>query len=273
VIGLHFFAPAHIMRLVEVVRGARTSPEALATALSLAKRIGKVAVVARNCDGFIGNRIYAAYRRHAEYLVEDGARPDEVDAALEAWGFAMGPFAVGDLSGLDIAFAMRRRRDATRDAGERYVAIPDRLVEAGRLGRKTGAGWYRYDADGSKADDPMVTNVIETERVLKSVVPQSFSADAICRRLLAVMANEGAKELAEGVALRASDIDLAFVHGYGFPRYKGGPMWTADRMGLASVLAEVEAAHAVGGAGSEPAPLLVELARSGRRFSDLSPPT
>jgi 3-hydroxyacyl-CoA dehydrogenase len=271
VIGLHFFAPAHVMKLLEVVRGAATAPDAVATALALAKRIGKQPVVARNGDGFIGNRIFAIYRRHAEYLMEDGAAPAEIDAALEAYGFAMGIFAVSDLSGLDIALAMRRRRDATRSPDERYVDIADRLCAAGRLGRKTNAGWYAYDTDGRKRSDPAVAAVIDAARAEKGITPRSFTAAEIQRRLLAVMANEGAKVLADGTALRASDIDLAFVHGYGFPRLKGGPMWAADRIGLTAILAEVEAAHAAGGAGSEPAPLLVDLVRRGATLSDWRP--
>ncbi|WP_283740099.1 3-hydroxyacyl-CoA dehydrogenase NAD-binding domain-containing protein [Chelatococcus albus] len=267
VIGLHFFSPAHIMKLLEVVRGARTAPDVVATVLRFAKKIGKRPVVAGNCDGFIGNRIYAVYRRHAEYLVEDGASPEEVDAALEAYGFAMGIFAVSDLSGLDIAFAMRQRRAATRDPAERYVSIPDMLCEAGRLGRKTGAGWYAYDAAGKKAVDPVTTGIIARARAAKGIVPRRFTAEEIEQRLVAVMANEGAKVLAEGIALRASDIDLAFVDGYGFPRLRGGPMWAADQTGLARVLREVEAAHAAGGAGSEPSPLLVDLARRGETFA------
>ncbi|MFG1346234.1 3-hydroxyacyl-CoA dehydrogenase NAD-binding domain-containing protein [Xanthobacter autotrophicus DSM 431] len=267
VVGLHFFAPANVMKLLEVVRAARTAPDVLATALALGRRMGKQAIVAGNCDGFIGNRIYAVYRRHAEYLVEDGAAPEEVDAALEAYGFAMGIFSVSDMSGLDIAYAMRQRRAATRDPNERYVAIADRLVEQGRLGRKTGAGWYAYDAAGTKSADPVVAEIIAVARTEKGIAPRAFSAPDIQRRLLAVMANEGAKALAEGIALRASDIDLAFVNGYGFPRLKGGPMWAADAMGLTEVLREVEAAHQAGGAGSEPAPLLVELVRKGCTFA------
>ncbi|QRG09365.1 enoyl-CoA hydratase/isomerase family protein [Xanthobacter dioxanivorans] len=267
VVGLHFFAPANIMKLLEVVKAARTAPDVLATALALGKKMGKQAIVAGNCDGFIGNRIYALYRRHAEVLVEDGASPQDVDAALEAYGFAMGLFAVSDMSGLDIAYAMRKRRAATRDPGERYVDIADRLVEAGRLGRKTGAGWYAYDAAGNRAPDPLVTQVIEQARAAKGITPRSFTAEQIQRRLLAVMASEGAKVLAEGIALRASDIDLAFVNGYGFPRIKGGPMWAADAMGLKAVLREMESAHAAAGAGSEPAPLLVELATHGGTFA------
>ncbi len=263
VLGLHFFAPANLMRLLEIVRAAHTAPDALATALALAARLKKQPVVAGVCDGFIGNRIYATYRRHVEYLLEDGAMPEDVDAALEAFGFAMGPFTVFDLSGLDIAHAMRRRRDATRDPGERYVHIADRLVEAGRLGRKTGAGWYGYDAEGKKSVDPATAAIIVAERARKGLIAHAFSAADIQRRVLAVMANEGAKALAEGIALRASDIDVALVNGYGFPRAHGGPMYAADRRGLPALLADLDEAHRVGGVGSEPAPLLVELAKSG----------
>ena len=263
VLGLHFFAPANLMRLLEIVRAAQTAPDALVTALTLAARLKKQPVVAGVCDGFIGNRIYAAYRRHVEYLLEDGAMPEDVDAALEAFGFAMGPFAVFDLSGLDIAHAMRRRRDATRDPGERYVHIADRLVEAGRLGRKTGAGWYAYDAEGKKSVDPATAAIIMDERARKGFTAHPVSAEDIRRRVLAVMANEGAKALADGIALRASDIDVALVNGYGFPRAHGGPMYAADRRGLPALLADLDEAHRVGGVGSEPAPLLVALARSG----------
>ncbi|WP_024280566.1 FAD-dependent oxidoreductase [Xanthobacter sp. 126] len=268
VVGLHFFAPANIMKLLEVVKATRTAPEALATALALAKRMGKQPVVAGNCDGFIGNRIYAVYRRHAEYLVEDGASPEQVDAALEAFGFAMGIFAVSDMSGLDIAYAMRKRRAATRDPNERYVSIADTLVETGRLGRKTNGGWYAYDAAGNRTPDPAVTQIIAEARAAKGIQPRAFTQEQIHLRLLAVMANEGAKELAEGIALRPSDIDLAFVNGYGFPRLKGGPMHAGDALGLAAILTEIKAAHKTGGAGSEPAELLAQLAREGRTFTD-----
>ncbi|UJX43979.1 3-hydroxyacyl-CoA dehydrogenase NAD-binding domain-containing protein [Xanthobacter sp. YC-JY1] len=268
VVGLHFFAPANIMKLLEVVKATRTAPDVLATALALAKKMGKQPVVAGNCDGFIGNRIYAVYRCHAEYLVEDGASPEQVDAALEAFGFAMGIFAVSDMSGLDIAYAMRKRRAATRDPNERYVAIADALVEAGRLGRKTNGGWYAYDANGNRTPDPAVTLIITQARAANGIQPKSFTPEEIQLRLLAVIANEGAKALAEGIALRPSDIDLTFVNGYGFPRLKGGPMHAADALGLPTILTEIEAAHATGGAGSDPAPLLAELVREGKTFAD-----
>jgi 3-hydroxyacyl-CoA dehydrogenase len=266
VIGLHFFSPAHVMKLLEIVAARETAPDVVATAFALAKRLRKQPVLAGNCDGFIGNRIYAVYRRHTEYLLEDGAMPEEIDAAMEAYGFAMGIFAVSDLSGLDIAHAMRQRRAATRDPGERYVAIADRLCEAGRLGRKTGRGWYSYET-GVRQPDPAVRDLILEERGRGHIAQRKFSAEDIQNRLLAVMANEGAKLLAEGIALRASDIDVAFTNGYGFPRSRGGPMFAADRRGAPELLRDMEKAHTAGGAGSEPAPLLIDIARHGGSFA------
>jgi 3-hydroxyacyl-CoA dehydrogenase len=228
VVGLHFFAPANVMRLLEIVRAAKTAPDVLATALVFAKKIGKLPVVAGNGEGFIGNRIFSAYRREAEYLVEDGAEPEEVDAALESYGFAMGIFAVSDLSGLDIAWAQRKRRAASRGPCERYVAIADRLCEMGRLGRKTGAGWYRYDETGKRQPDPAVADLIAAERASKSIMPRGFTPREIQQRLLAAMTEEGKKVLAEGIAQRPGDIDVVFANGYGFPRHKGGPMFVAS---------------------------------------------
>lgn len=268
VIGLHFFFPAHVMRLVEVVRGARTAPDVLASGIEIARRIGKLPVVAQVCDGFIGNRIYALYRRHAEYLALDGAAPEAIDRAVENYGFAMGPFAVADLSGLDIAWAMRKRRASTREPNERYVEVPDRLCELGRFGRKSGRGWYRYSEGSSqRVVDPEVAALFQAERAAKGIEARNFTDDEIVRRLLAVMVNEGANVLSEGIALRPSDINLVFVHGYGFPATKGGPMFAADLRGLREVVKEVEIAATVGGAGSEPAPLLRELADRGSTFA------
>jgi 3-hydroxyacyl-CoA dehydrogenase len=220
------------------------------------------------CDGFIGNRIFAVYRRHAEYLALDGVPIEAIDRAVENYGFAMGPFAVSDLAGLDIAWAMRKRRAATRSPDERYVEVADRLCEQGRFGRKTGRGWYLYpEGGGKRVPDPEVQALFDAERTETGIAPQRFSEDQIVRRLLAAMANEGAKVLAEGIALRAGDIDLVFVNGYGFPADRGGPMFAADLRGLREVLADVEDAARVGGAGSEPAPLLAELAASGSNFA------
>lgn len=226
VLGLHFFSPANIMRLVEVVQCASTEPEVLATGFAVAKRMRKLPILSGVTEGFIGNRIFSAYRRAAEFLVEDGAEPDEIDAAMEGFGLAMGPFAVFDMAGLEIAWARRKRQAATRDPAERYVDIADRLCEAGRFGRKTGRGWYAYGS-GSKVVDPEVTAIIATARAEKSITPHSFAPEDIVARLLAAMADEGNKLLAEGITGRAGDIDLVMINGYGFPAHRGGPMFQA----------------------------------------------
>jgi 3-hydroxyacyl-CoA dehydrogenase len=267
VIGLHFFSPANVMRLLEVVRGAKTAPDVLATGLEVARRIGKLPIVAGVCDGFIGNRIFSMYRRHAEYLMLDGASATQIDRAMEDFGFAMGPFAVSDLAGLDIAWAMRKRRAATRHPDERYVNVADRLCEQGNFGRKTGRGWYIYEKGAKPVPNPDVARLLEQERAKQSIQPREFTDAGIVQRLIAVMANEGAKVLAEGIALRSSDIDLVFANGYGFPSTKGGPMYTADRIGLKNILREAEATARAGGAGSETAPLLADLAAKGGSFS------
>ncbi|MCK3777145.1 3-hydroxyacyl-CoA dehydrogenase NAD-binding domain-containing protein [Ensifer sesbaniae] len=228
VVGLHFFSPANVMRLVEVVDCARTAPGVLATALAFVKRLGKLPIVCGVTEGFIGNRIFSAYRREAEFMLEDGALPQEIDAALEAYGFPMGIFAVNDMAGLEIAWARRKRQAATRDPAARYVEIADRLCEAGRLGRKSGRGWYAYP-DGERTADPEVTAVIEAARAVKNITPRDFTADEIMSRLLKAMADEGTALLAEGIAARPGDIDLVLINGYGFPAHKGGPMFAAEQ--------------------------------------------
>ncbi|MGG6897352.1 MULTISPECIES: 3-hydroxyacyl-CoA dehydrogenase NAD-binding domain-containing protein [Rhizobium] len=228
VVGLHFFSPAHIMRLLEVVNCKQTAPDVLASALALAKRLGKLPIVSGVTEGFIGNSIFSAYRREAEYMLEDGASPQEIDAALEAFGFPMGPFAVFDMAGLEIAWARRKRQAATRDPSERYVVIPDRLCEAGRFGQKTGRGWYAYP-DGKKTIDPDVAAMIDAARAEKGIVPKKFTAEEIVARLLKAMTDEGNALLSRGIAARASDIDLVMINGYGFPSSKGGPMFAAGR--------------------------------------------
>jgi len=268
VVGMHFFSPAHVMRLMEVVNAARTAPDVLATALAVAKKLRKLAVVTGVCEGFIGNRILLAYRKQCEYMLEDGALPQEVDAAMETFGLPMGPFAVSDLAGLDIAWARRKRLAPTRDPRERYVAVADTLCEQGRLGQKTSAGWYRY-VGGKRTVDPEVTALVEAASRDKGIARRSIDAAEIRARVLAAMVNEGAKVLAEGIALRASDIDLVMINGYGYPAWRGGPMFEADRMGLDTILAEVRRMNERDGLGWEPAPLLVELAQSGKRFADL----
>jgi 3-hydroxyacyl-CoA dehydrogenase len=237
VLGLHFFSPANVMKLLEVVRGAHTGPDVLATGMALGKTLKKLPVLCGNAFGFIGNRIYNAYRTQCEFMLEDGAWPEDVDQALTGMGFAMGPFAVADLSGLDIAWRMRKAQAATRDPRERYVSILDKLCEQGRLGRKTGAGYYTYtNGKAATTTDATVRGIIEAASVARGIARQPLSAEQICRRALLAMANEAALLFAEGVAARASDIDVVLVQGYGFPRWEGGPVfWAAqqDRATLA----------------------------------------
>ncbi|MGH6809725.1 MAG: 3-hydroxyacyl-CoA dehydrogenase NAD-binding domain-containing protein [Ensifer adhaerens] len=228
VVGLHFFSPANVMRLVEVVDCTKTSPDVLASVLAFVKRLGKLPVVCGVTEGFIGNRIFSAYRREAEFMLEDGALPQEIDAALEAYGFPMGIFAVNDMAGLEIAWARRKRQAATRDTAARYVEIADRLCEAGRLGRKSGHGWYAYP-DGERTIDPEVTAVIEAARAATNITPRSFTPSEIMSRLLKAMVDEGTALIAEEIAARAGDIDLVMINGYGFPPHKGGPMFAAQQ--------------------------------------------
>jgi len=252
VVGLHFFSPANVMRLLEVVRGGKTAPEVLATGLDVARRLRKLPVVTANAFGFVGNRIYSAYRRQCEFMLEEGALPQQVDAALEAFGFAMGPFAVADMSGLDIAWRMRQSQATTRDPAARYVRIPDLLCEAGRLGRKTGAGYYLYDASGGKSvrrPDPQVQRIIESASVAKGIARRSVSDDEIQRRALLAMVNEAALLLGEGVAQRASDVDVVLVNGYGFPRREGGPVFWARDRGQEALQSDVDGLAEVSGPG------------------------
>lgn len=269
VLGMHFFSPAHVMRLLEIVRPARTLPEALATALTVARRLGKQAVVAGVCDGFIGNRILAKSRAQAEYALEDGALPAEVDAALEAYGMAMGIFAVLDLAGLDVDWADRRRKAATRDPRERVVPVFEQICEKGRFGQKTGRGFYIY-RDGRRLPDPEVTTLVEAASAARGITRRKVTPEDIQRRVHAAMVNEGAKVLSDGIAARPSDIDVVLVHGYGYPAWRGGPMHEADEIGLREVLHRVEVLHDASGPGWEPAPLLAEMAASGKRFADLN---
>ena len=239
-LGLHFFAPAHIMRLLEIIRARHTSPETLATGFALAKRLGKIAVEAGACDGFIGNRILTRYRQAADILLREGCQPHEVDAAVEEYGMAMGPYAAQDLSGLDIAYANRQRKGLRKKAGVRYIAIADRLVEQEkRLGRKTDAGWYDYD-NGVRKASALVARIVESESAAAGLARRSFAPDGIARRCMLAMIAEGLDILSEGIARRPADIDLVLVHGYGFPRWRGGPMHLADAWGLPVVLADLE---------------------------------
>jgi 3-hydroxyacyl-CoA dehydrogenase len=271
VIGLHFFSPANVMRLLEVVRGAKTAKDVLATAMRLAKTMGKVAVVSGVCDGFIGNRMLSRYGAAAHDLLLAGALPLEVDTALQEFGMAMGPFRVGDLAGLDIGMAARKRLAAEYPDRD-FSNISDVLCEAGRFGQKTGAGWYRYES-GSRAPipDPKVTAIIEEYRRNKGITPRKVSAAEIVERCIYALINEGARILEEGIAQRSSDIDLVYLNGYGFPPYRGGPMFYAGQTGLndvARALQKIAAQPGSDAAAWKPAALLTELARQGITFSE-----
>lgn len=241
VVGLHFFSPANVMKLLEVVRGDQTAKDVIATGMALGKTLGKMPVLCGNAFGFIGNRIYNAYRKQCEFMLEDGAWPEDVDQALTGMGFAMGPFAVADLSGLDIAWRMRKAQAATRDPRERYVPILDHLCEQGRLGRKTGAGYYVYtDGKAGKTTDATVRAIIEQASAARGIQRQPLNAEQIRRRALLAMVNEAALLLSEGVASRASDIDVVLVQGYGFPRWEGGPVFWARQQDREALKAELQ---------------------------------
>lgn len=231
VVGIHFFNPANIMRLVEVIHGNNTSQEVIASAFAFVQKLGKLPILCKNSFGFIGNRIYAAYRYQCELMLEEGALPHEIDQAIESFGFNMGPFAVGDLSGLDIAWNMRKANASKRDPNARYVEIPDQLCEAQRFGRKTGAGYYSY-AGGKPEIDPIVTDIILKASAAKGIQRKAFTPEKIVERVLLTMANEAALLLAEGVTLRMNDIDLVMVNGFGFPKWEGGPAYWASKQEL-----------------------------------------
>jgi 3-hydroxyacyl-CoA dehydrogenase len=274
VLGLHFFSPANVMRLLEVVRAKKTRPEVLATAMTLARRIGKTAVVAGVCDGFIGNRMLDPYAQQALLMLEEGASPQQVDKAIEAFGFAMGPFRMSDLAGNDISWHIRKRHYAEHPQ-MRHMRIADRLCELGRFGQKTGSGWYRYEPGKRDAlPDPEVGRIIDEERKALKITPRKLPNDEIVDRLLYALVNEGAHILEEGVAQRASDIDVVYLTGYGFPVSRGGPMFHASQVGLGQVLRrmrEFAANPRAEPASWKPARLLVRLAAEGRRFDDVPP--
>ena len=255
--GLHFFSPANIMKLLEIVRLKETSDAVIATGLLFAKRLGKTPVISANAFGFIGNRIYAAYRKQCEFMMEEGAYPEQIDKALEEFGFAMGPFAVADMSGLDIAWAMRKSQAATRDPVHRYVSIPDTLCLAGRFGRKTGSGYYAYDGSGKRSIDPWVHQVIDEASVAKNIVRRGFSSQEIVDRVLLTMMNEVAHLISERVVGDATDCDIALVNGYGFPRWQGGPVFMAREMGLEKLNAAIDALEKQSGPGFKRANLNV----------------
>ena len=225
VIGLHFFSPAHIMKLLEIVRTDKADAKSLATAFAFARKLGKIAVPCGVCDGFIGNRIMSAYRKHCEYMLEDGALPHQIDDAMVAFGFPMGLFAMQDMAGLEISWATRKRLAPFRDPSERYVALGDYLCEMERLGKKNGLGWYRYDENGKAQPDPSVDALVIAESAKKGITRRDFTHDEIIETILSAMRNEGDKILAEGIANSPDAIDVVMINGYGFPRHKGGPMF------------------------------------------------
>jgi 3-hydroxyacyl-CoA dehydrogenase len=268
VLGLHFFSPANVMRLLEVVRASATSKETLATAMKLARTIRKVGVVAGVCDGFIGNRMLHAYLREAGFLLEEGATPQQVDRVIEDYGFAMGPFRVSDLAGLDVGWYIRKRQAATRPPHLRYSKVADRICEMGRFGQKTGAGWYRYEAGNrTPLPDPEIEALIVSAAKEAGIERRQVSDQEILERCIYALVNTGAEILEEGIALRAGDIDIVYIYGYGFPRYRGGPMFYADSVGLDRVYQAVQGFHAVHGEFWTPAPLLERLARAGGAFN------
>ncbi len=268
VLGLHFFSPANVMRLLEVVRGAATAPDVLATSMAVAKKIKKIAIVSGVCDGFIGNRMLARYGTAAAGLINAGALPQQIDGALQKFGMAMGPFRMGDLAGLDIGWATRQRK--ANEAGVAFSPIvADKLCEAGRYGQKTGSGWYRYEA--GKRDpipDAVTEQLIAEYRAANSITPRKISDAEVIERCIYALVNEGARILEEGIAARASDIDIAYLNGYGFPLHRGGPMLYADLAGLPNVVRALRRFAAEPGADAswQPAPLLLRLADEGKTF-------
>lgn len=267
VIGHHFFSPANVMRLLEIVRGRETSKDVIATSMQLARTLGKIGVLVGNCRGFVGNRMFGPYRREAQFLVEEGASIEAVDRAMVEFGMAMGPLAVGDLAGLDVGWRIRKEFRHLEQPGVRRPLMEDRLVEAGRFGQKTRGGWYKYDENRKAELDPAVEELIANVRAEAGITPRSIGVQEITDRLLFALVNEGARILEEGIALRSVDIDIVYLHGYGFPSFHGGPMFYADTVGLARVFERVREFHQQHGVLWTPAPLLEQLARDGGTFA------
>jgi 3-hydroxyacyl-CoA dehydrogenase len=269
VIGHHFFSPANVMRVIEIVRGKQSSPPVIATSMALAKKLNKVGILVGNCRGFLGNRMFHHYQREAQFLLEEGATVDQVDAVLYDYGMAMGPLAVGDLAGLDVSWRIRKEFKHLDPPGIRVPLVSDQLCELGRYGQKTGAGWYRYEAGNrTPLPDPQVQKIIEETAAKAFIKRRPISSEEILERTLYALVNEGANILSEGIALRAVDIDMLYILGYGFPAFRGGPMWYADTVGLKKVYAKIcdfEKAH---GSLWAPARLLKDLAENGKTFAD-----
>jgi len=268
VIGTHFFSPANVMRLLEIVRGKASSKEVIATCMQLSKRIGKIGVLVGNCRGFVGNRMFHPYVRESVFLLEEGASVEAVDSALYDFGMAMGPLAVGDLAGLDVGWRIRKEYRHLEKPGIRQAFAGDRLCEMGRYGQKTGAGWYRYDENRRAVSDPEVAELVRKWSVEERIPQREISKEEIVDRCVYALVNEGARILEDGYALRAVDIDIIYLNGYGFPAYRGGPMWYADTIGPEKVYDRVEEFHKQHGELWEPAPLLKRLAQEGKKFAD-----
>ena len=268
VIGHHFFSPANVMRLLEIVRGQATGDQVIVSSMELAKRLKKVGVLAGNCRGFIGNRMFHEYIREANFLVEEGAPAQEVDAAFYEWGMAMGPLAVVDLAGLDVGYRIRQEFRHTELPGVRYPLASDALVEAGRHGQKTRAGFYKYDENRVASPDPVAEEIVRTAARAAGIPQRPINRDEILERCLYALINEGAALLEEGFAIRSVDIDIVYVNGYGFPAWRGGPMKYADLIGLGKVYERIAHWHHLRGHHWKPAPLLERLAREGRTFAD-----
>ena len=272
VVGAHFFSPANVMKLLEVVRGAKTADDVLVTIMQVAKKIRKTAVISGVCDGFIGNRMIAGYSREAIGMLEEGATVEQIDGALEKFGWAMGPFRMGDLAGNDIGWAIRkRRRTENPNEAPGAAAIADALCELGRFGQKTGAGWYRYEKGRRDAQsDPAVSAIVDAHRKARGIVARNIGSTEIVQRCVFALVNEGARILEEGIAQRASDIDIVYIFGYGFPAYRGGPMLYADSLGLMNVVRAIEGFARNEKAGDKfwrAAPLLTKLAADGKSFN------
>ncbi|HMF91684.1 MAG TPA: 3-hydroxyacyl-CoA dehydrogenase NAD-binding domain-containing protein [Candidatus Angelobacter sp.] len=268
VIGTHFFSPANVMRLLEIVRGKATSKEVVATCMQFSKKLGKVGVLVGNCRGFVGNRMFGPYRREAQFLAEEGASVEAVDGALYEFGMAMGPMAVGDLAGLDVGWRIRKEYRHLEKPGVRQPIAEDKLCEMGRYGQKTGAGWYKYDENRRAISDPEVARLVSQWAAEAGIRQRHISKEEIIDRCIYALVNEGARILEEGYALRPVDIDLIYLTGYGFPSYRGGPMWYADTVGLKKVYSRICELQADHGAWWEPAPLLKKLAEEGKKFAD-----
>jgi 3-hydroxyacyl-CoA dehydrogenase len=268
VIGTHFFSPANVMRLLEIVRGKASSKEVVTTCMQLSKTLGKVGVLVGNCRGFVGNRMFGPYRREAQFLVEEGAGVEAVDQALSDFGMAMGPLATGDLAGLDVGWRIRKEYRHLEVPGIRQPFVEDHLCELGRYGQKTRAGWYKYDDQRRPSPDPAVGELIRKWVTEAGIVQRQIPAKEITDRCLYALVNEGARILEEGIALRASDIDIIYINGYGFPAHRGGPMWYADAVGLRHVYDRVSQFHRQHGEIWQPAPLLKQLAEQGKTFAE-----